>query len=177
MFLFRPAFKIFSFLFFVGADALVILWNASTAEAKIEIPFPDIIYSVSFNYDGSLFACTCKDKITRVVDPRQGEVVAEGMTHAGIKPQQCVFLKGGVVFTTGFSKTARRQYALWKQVIFSWAILWDSDKMWKTCACVLSVSRTTWPTPLEMCKSWIRATVYNFRSTTSTQTLSTCAER
>lgn len=99
-----------------GADALVILWNAATAEAQIEIPFPDIIYSVSFNYDGSLFACTCKDKFTRVVDPRKGEVIAEGMTHAGIKPQQCVFVKGGRVFTTGFSKNARRQYALWKQV-------------------------------------------------------------
>ena len=85
------------FLFLSGTDALVIIWNASTEEAKLEIPFPDIVYSVSFNYNGSLFACTCKDKFTRVVDPRKGEVVSEGKTHDGMKPQQCVFVNGGKV--------------------------------------------------------------------------------
>lgn len=37
---------------------------------------PDVIYSMSFNRDGSLIATTCKDKKVRVIDPRTGAVKA-----------------------------------------------------------------------------------------------------
>ena len=37
---------------------------------------PDLIYNVSWNYNGSLFCTTCKDRRLRVCDPRKREVVA-----------------------------------------------------------------------------------------------------
>lgn len=40
---------------------------------------PDLIYNVSWNYNGSLFCTTCKDRRLRVCDPRKNEVVAVGI--------------------------------------------------------------------------------------------------
>lgn len=37
---------------------------------------PDLIYSISWNRNGSLFCTTCKDRRLRVCDPRKREVVA-----------------------------------------------------------------------------------------------------
>ena len=34
----------------------------------------DLPMSISWNWDGSLFATTCKDKSLRVIDPRTGTV-------------------------------------------------------------------------------------------------------
>ena len=36
----------------------------------------DIIQSISWNRDGSLFSTTCKDKKLRIIDPRVGDCVA-----------------------------------------------------------------------------------------------------
>lgn len=82
----------------------------------MDIQFPDQIFSVSFNYNGSKLVCTARDKVTRLVDCRTGVTLLEGRCHDGAKPQQCVYLKDGRIFTTGFSKMSERQYALWKEV-------------------------------------------------------------
>lgn len=37
---------------------------------------PDLIYNVSWNYNGSLFCTSCKDRRIRVCDPRKNEVLA-----------------------------------------------------------------------------------------------------
>lgn len=43
---------------------------------------PDLIYSISWNRNGSLFCTTCKDRRLRVCDPRKREVVAVSVkTH------------------------------------------------------------------------------------------------
>lgn len=34
---------------------------------------------------GSLLATTCKDKVIRIIDPRNGEVLREGECHRGTK--------------------------------------------------------------------------------------------
>merc|ERR1719232_2476758 len=57
---------------------------------------------------------TCKDKTLRVINPRNGKVIAEKeKAHEGNKSSKCIFLKTGKVFTLGFSKRCDRQYALW----------------------------------------------------------------
>ena len=77
----------------------------------------DLPLSLSWNWDGSLFATTCKDKSLRIIDPRSGKVKAEKKkAHEGNKSAKCIFLKGGKVFTLGFSKRCDRQYALWDPV-------------------------------------------------------------
>ncbi|KAG1654186.1 Coronin-1C [Nymphon striatum] len=52
------------------------------------------------------------DKKIRVNDVRSGEVLHEGAGHEGPKPQRVIFLKNGLIFTTGFSRRSERQYAL-----------------------------------------------------------------
>ena len=72
---------------------------------------------MSWNWDGSLFATTCKDKSLRIIDPRNGKAIAEKKkAHEGNKSAKCIFLKSGKVFTLGFSKRCDRQYALWDPV-------------------------------------------------------------
>lgn len=40
------------------------MWNVGTGEALLEIAgHPDQIWSIGFNYDGSRFVTTCKDKM------------------------------------------------------------------------------------------------------------------
>lgn len=49
----------------------------------------------------------------RLFDPRSGKLLKEAKGHQATKPMRAVFMKDGRIFTTGFSKTGERQYALW----------------------------------------------------------------
>lgn len=62
-----------------------------------------------------MIACTSKDKYLRVIEPRTGIVVAQGICHNGTKNSKAVFLNDDKVLTTGFSKHSDRQYAIWNQ--------------------------------------------------------------
>nr|KAG5700277.1 hypothetical protein BaRGS_022904 [Batillaria attramentaria] len=70
---------------------------------------------MSFNYDGSRFACTAKDKKLHIIDSHTGQIISEGKCHDGAKPSQVAYLKNGQLFTTGFSRMSERQYALWNE--------------------------------------------------------------
>ena len=62
------------------------MWNVATGQLLKDISVhTDTIYSVSWNYDGSLLATTSKDKIIRVINPRAGTVLAQGNGHDGSK--------------------------------------------------------------------------------------------
>lgn len=98
-----------------GSDNRVVIWNVGTSEAIWEIDFPDIPLSASWSWEGRTFVVSCKDRKMRVVDPRSGNILKEASTHEGSKPVQVVYLKNGNFFTTGFSRTGERQYALWNQ--------------------------------------------------------------
>ncbi|PAV89077.1 hypothetical protein WR25_08933 [Diploscapter pachys] len=96
-----------------GGENLLLLWNVGNGEALLEIAgHPDQIFSVAFNYDGSQFVTTCKDKKIRILDTHTGSVVHEGVGHEGLKPQRAVFIRDGRIFTTGFTKRSERLYAL-----------------------------------------------------------------
>ncbi|CAN9513228.1 unnamed protein product [Ophioblennius macclurei] len=99
-----------------GCDNQIIIWNVGTGEAMIylEDEHPDIIYSVSWNRNGSLICTTCKDKAVRVIDPRKKTVVAEKQkAHEGARPMRAIFVADGNVLTTGFSRMSERQLSLW----------------------------------------------------------------
>ena len=58
------------------------IWNVEQAEPVNVIDCQsNIIYSISWNRDGSLFCMTCKDKKLRVIDPRLGDCVAVSLPH------------------------------------------------------------------------------------------------
>ena len=84
-----------------------------TGDSLIEIDcHPDIVYSACWNWDGSQLLTTCKDKKIRIINPRTGDVISEALGHDGTKASRGIFLKHGLVFTTGFSKMSERQYSL-----------------------------------------------------------------
>ncbi|CAG2202301.1 CORO1B_1C_6 [Mytilus edulis] len=98
-----------------GQDNIIMIWNVGTGEAVVQIDSPDHILSASWNYDGSKFVATCKDKMMRVYDPRSGDMLGEVKAHEGAKPAQAVYLKDGKIFSAGFSRMSTRQYALWNE--------------------------------------------------------------
>ncbi|KAL5972238.1 Coronin-1B [Taenia solium] len=102
-----------SHFLFCCADNIIFIWNVSTEEKLITINFPDMVLSASFNWNGSRLVTTCKDRHTRIIDPRKGTILKENICHQGTKPQQAIYLKDGRIFTTGFSPMSERQFALW----------------------------------------------------------------
>lgn len=64
-------------LFSPGCDNLICVWNVGTGELVYQLSeaHPDLIYSVSWNKDGSAICTVCKDKALRVIDPRRGTVL------------------------------------------------------------------------------------------------------
>jgi len=102
-------------LFSAGFDYMIMCWDIGTGSCVKEIAtHSDTIYSMSFNWNGSLFATTCKDKKLRVIDARSGEVVQEGQSHVGTKAARVVWCGTlNRLFTTGFSRMSERQYGIW----------------------------------------------------------------
>uniref|UniRef100_A0A1A8A331 Coronin, actin binding protein, 1B n=1 Tax=Nothobranchius furzeri TaxID=105023 RepID=A0A1A8A331_NOTFU len=99
-----------------GCDNVMCVWNVDTGELVYQISnaHPDLIYSVSWNKDGSAVCTVCKDKALRVIDPRRGTVLkVREKVHDGTRPMRAVFLSDGKILTTGFSRMSERQLALW----------------------------------------------------------------
>ena len=59
-----------------GADNAVIVWDTETGDRLMQADVhPDMIFSISWNWNGSCIATTCKDKKIRVLDARTGSVL------------------------------------------------------------------------------------------------------
>lgn len=101
-----------------GFDHLICVWDIGNAEKPLLNVISchvDMIYSLAINRDGSLIATTSKDKKLRVIEPRSGIVVSEGICHMGTKCSKAVFLDNNRILTTGFSRHSDRQFAVWDQ--------------------------------------------------------------
>ncbi|XP_035912128.1 coronin-1C-like isoform X3 [Anopheles stephensi] len=101
-----------------GFDHTVCVWDIGNSERPLLNVIDchvDMIYSLAINRDGSMIATTSKDKKLRVIEPRSGIVVSEGICHMGTKCSKAVFLDNGRILTTGFSRHSDRQYAVWDQ--------------------------------------------------------------
>lgn len=98
-----------------SADLTVKLWDIEKGQEKQALQgFLDFIQSISWNYNGSLLATTCRDKKLRIFDIRSGNVVQEASSHQGIKGSRVAWLGDtDRILTTGFSKMSDRQLYLW----------------------------------------------------------------
>lgn len=127
-----------------GCDNVLCVWNVGTGELvyKLSDAHPDLIYSVSWNTDGSAICTVCKDKALRIIDPRRRSVLkvtwlllwstllrqsawlsvfsvlskVREKVHDGTRPMKAVFLSNGKILTTGFNRRTDRQVALWDTV-------------------------------------------------------------
>jgi hypothetical protein len=99
-------------------DRTVKVWNVETGEALSTFDgLADNIYSLEWNRNGSLLACSSKDKKLRIFDPRNKEQVSEiAEAFDGAKSSKIFFVpEFQWVGATGFSKSAKRQLKLWDQ--------------------------------------------------------------
>jgi len=97
-------------------DLTVKIWDVVKASAarSFDTLFPEIVWSVSWNKNGSLLATSCKDKNMRIVDPRAGTAAATWEAHEGAKPQRALWLgTKDRICTLGFSRQSERQIKLW----------------------------------------------------------------
>jgi coronin-1B/1C/6 len=63
-------------MLFLGGDMKIFIWNVGTSTILTTIDcHPEVILSVSWNYNGSRIVTSCKDKMLRVINPRNGEVL------------------------------------------------------------------------------------------------------
>ncbi|XP_052869288.1 coronin-1C-A isoform X1 [Anopheles cruzii] len=96
-----------------GSDNLIVVWNVGMGEVLVRMDcHPDTIYSACWNWDGSQLVTTCKDKKIRILNPRTGDVLNEALAHEGSKATRAIFLRHGLIFTTGFNRSSERQYSL-----------------------------------------------------------------
>ncbi|KAG7236574.1 hypothetical protein INR49_000771 [Caranx melampygus] len=124
---------------------------APLSRVQLSDAHPDLIYSVSWNKDGSALCTVCKDKALRVIDPRRGTVLkVREKVHDGTRPMRAVFLTDGKILTTGFSRMSERQLALWDTK--------DLSEQW-------------------LYKKWIQVLEFSYPFMTLTPTWSTCVER
>jgi len=113
MILFHPSAN--NVLATTGADGCVKIWDIEVGATKCEIAdHPDQIQSFTWNYDGSLCASACKDKLVRLIDPRSQTVMATVEAHYGAKGSRVSWLgRKDRLFTVVFSKTSERQFSIW----------------------------------------------------------------
>ncbi|WAR29826.1 COR2B-like protein [Mya arenaria] len=99
-----------------GLDFKCIIWNVEQAEpVNVVNCHTDLVQSISWNRDGSLFCTTCKDKVFRVIDPRVGDCVSQKKCiFEGIRPSKSVFVGDtGQVCCTGFTRHGEREIGIW----------------------------------------------------------------
>ncbi|XP_041435931.1 coronin-2A-like isoform X2 [Xenopus laevis] len=108
-------------IFSTGYDYKIMIWNIDSDDPVIYSPVrtiechKDVILSMSFNTDGSLLATSCKDRIIRVIDPRQGTIIQE--SNCKIHKASKVLFLGNMkmLLSSGTSRWNNRQVALWDQ--------------------------------------------------------------
>jgi coronin-1B/1C/6 len=98
-----------------SADTTIKLWDTEKATERQTVEgHHEVIQSITWNYNGSLMATTCRDKKVRILDVRANQVIQETDGHQGIKGSRVVWLgEHDRLATTGFARSSDRQLALW----------------------------------------------------------------
>lgn len=106
-----------------GFDLTAKVFNVAEQEEAfcIELPEAGMATHLKWNLSGDLIAVTCKDKKLRIIDPRQKKFACVAKIHEGAKPSKVTWLGAQAtptdcnykLVTTGFTKDAGREIALW----------------------------------------------------------------
>ncbi|SGY63106.1 BQ5605_C007g04774 [Microbotryum silenes-dioicae] len=99
-----------------SASTDVKVWDVEhQTAAYTSVNHSDMVQSIDWDHQGTVFATTCKDKKLRLFDPRAGpEAITTVDSHSGIKGSRVCWM-GSLdrIVTTGFSRTSDRQLFVW----------------------------------------------------------------
>jgi coronin-1B/1C/6 len=98
-----------------GGDYTVKVWDLEgQTELSSMDDVPNLVHDIVWDYTGDQFACSCKDKMVRTVDPRTGKVSSQFQAHDGVKSVKIFYARDtGKFFSFGASKTSAREIKVW----------------------------------------------------------------
>ena len=94
-------------------DNTVQVWNMLKSELITKSSLGEYPTSMEWNYNGSLIACTSKDKNFYIIDPRKGEITVKSKGHESPKTMKMTWIDEFNLITTGFNKANTREMKLW----------------------------------------------------------------
>lgn len=101
----------------VSGDYSVRLWDLTRGceRGALLAAHSELIQDLDWDYQGSNYATSCKDKHIRVVDARADCVVSRIDTaHEGAKSIKLTYMGStGLLLTCGFTKQSMRQFKIW----------------------------------------------------------------
>mmetsp|Transcript_11376 Transcript_11376/g.46094 ORF Transcript_11376/g.46094 Transcript_11376/m.46094 type:complete len:456 (+) Transcript_11376:346-1713(+) len=100
----------------VSGDFSVKVWDIEKgSEVQSTQAHDQLIQDLVWDYEGKVWATTCKDKVVRLGDPRQDAIVGRiKEAHQGAKSAKMQFLgPSGKLATVGFTKQSQRQLKIW----------------------------------------------------------------
>jgi coronin-1B/1C/6 len=100
-----------------SGDMTVKLWDITNGSNKQTMEgHTDVILGLGWNWDGSKFVTTAKDKQMNIYDAHSGQIVQHVEPHAGAKGSRAIYLgDSNYILTTGFSKQSDRQISVWDE--------------------------------------------------------------
>ena len=118
---------IFLFSFLINSDGTARVWDCKEEQEIGCFDVKTLPQDLHWNYDGSLFCVSSKDKMHRIFDPRENRVVAEYAAHDGTKCSKMTWLgETPRTITTGFNRASQREWKMWDLRNLSKAIAHDS---------------------------------------------------
>uniref|UniRef100_A0A7S4MP39 DUF1899 domain-containing protein n=1 Tax=Vannella robusta TaxID=1487602 RepID=A0A7S4MP39_9EUKA len=101
--------------FTVAADKTVTFWNGEAGGAELfKLPqvHKGLLTSTSWNQEASQFATCAKDKMLRIFDPRNSELIGEIANHTSPKSSRVQWMsRADIIVTSGFTRSNERELA------------------------------------------------------------------
>lgn len=97
-------------------DQTVRIWDLEEQNEMAKFDMPEEVtnvQSLQWRYDGSLLGLACKDKISRIFDPRQASAVLEIKVTESTRPTKFCWAGQDRFISTGFSTNMDREFFLW----------------------------------------------------------------
>eukprot|EP00800_Vazella_pourtalesii_P007147 TRINITY_DN1945_c0_g2_i2.p1 TRINITY_DN1945_c0_g2~~TRINITY_DN1945_c0_g2_i2.p1 ORF type:complete len:373 (+),score=-14.85 TRINITY_DN1945_c0_g2_i2:42-1121(+) len=94
-------------------DCNVYIWRIDQGDCLFIAQHPAVIHSFAWNFDGTLFATTCKDQLIRCWDVYERQVLWKTKGHQSNKQSKLCFCGStNYIFSTGFN-VSQREVTLW----------------------------------------------------------------
>ena len=98
----------------INRDDACKVWDCKQEEEIGTYDCKQLPQDLHWNYNGSLFCVSTKDKMDRIFDPRQNIVVQEWTPHEGTKCSKMVWIGDTQhIITTGFNRGSQREWKMW----------------------------------------------------------------